>query len=124
MGLINKLKNIPYGVYDGLSVLSSLISIVTAIFAGVKAVISIKKIDGHYEIDFNELLLWGMILALVLSTVFLVKFLKYANIVRRMKKTLSYNYYNSLHDLRNAYFDILKEHKRAKGTDVETKIES
>lgn len=119
-----KIKNIPYGVYDGLSIISSLITIVTVIIAGFRAVVSIKQLDGHYEININPILFWVVLLAIGFASVSFVKLLKYAKLVRKLKKSFSYNYYNAAHDLRNTYFNILKKHKTEKVGEVHTRIEN
>lgn len=111
--LKEKLQGVPYAVYDGLSIISSVISIITAIVAVVKAVVDVKNVDGVYEINLNRLFVWIIILIMSFAIVVTVKLSKYAKIVRKLKKDISFNYYNVAHDLRNSYFDILQRHKKA-----------
>lgn len=123
MSLKEKLENIPYGLYNGLSVVSSVISIISAVIACWKAVLTVKEIDGQYIVDFNAMLGWGCALAVCFCCVLLAKIFKYMRIVQRQREAFACNYYHAIHDLRNTYFDILKEHKHAKGVDAQTKIE-
>ncbi len=115
--LKQKMENIPYGVYDGLSVISSVITLITSVWCIVKAVITIKKVDGQFIINLNMLLLLMCFLVLMFSIVVTVKLFKYARIYRALRKSFTYNYYNATHDLRNAYFDILKQHKKEQSDD-------
>lgn len=118
-----KIKNIPYWVYDLLSVLSAIITIVTAIVAIFKAIVSIKELeDGTYVVSFNNLLLWFSIIILLCFSVCLVKVLKYGKIVKNIRQVFSENYYLFLHDFRNTYFDILKQHKNKSGQSEQNRM--
>ena len=112
-----KLDNIPYGVYDGLSIISSVITLITAVWCVVKAVVTIQEVDGQFVIDLNTLLLLLCILVIMFSIVTIVKLCKYARIIRALRKSFTYNYYNAAHDLRNVYFDILMQHKKEESKD-------
>ena len=112
-----KLDNIPYGVYDGLSIISSVITLITAAWCVVKAVVTIQEVDGQFVINLNTLLLFLCILVVMFSIVAIVKLCKYARIIRALRKSFTYNYYNAAHDLRNVYFDILKQHKKEHSED-------
>lgn len=112
-----KMENIPYGVYDGLSIISSVITLITAAWCIVKAVVTIKEVDGQFVVDFNTFLLLLCFLVVMFSIVVTVKLCKYARIYRALRKSFTYNYYNAAHDLRNVYFDILKQHKKEQSED-------
>lgn len=102
----------PYWLYDGLSLLSAIITIITAIIAGAKAILVVSKMqDGTYIVSYNRLLAFFCILTILFCIVCIVKILKYGKIIRNMRSEFSENYYLFLHDFRNAYFDILKEYK-------------
>lgn len=102
----------PYWLYDGLSLLSAVVTIVTAIIAVVKAIIVITQLeDGTYTVSCNKVLIFLCIIFFCLFLVCAIKMKKYGKILRVMRSDLSENYYLFLHDFRNAYFDILKEYK-------------
>lgn len=118
-----KLKNMPYWLYDLLSLVSAIITIVTAVVAFTKAVIVVNTLeDGKYVVDCNKMLSIICILLVFMSIVCIVKVLKYGKIVRNMREVFSANYYLFLHDFRNAYFDILKEHKINQSGDKKSRI--
>lgn len=117
------ISNIPYWVYDGLSVISSIITIATACVCIKNAVVDIRKIDGGYVVSFNKIFLFLLLLSIIISILFLFKMIKYAKLLRSQKKIMSFNFYNAAHDLRNEYFDILKKHKKNTIANKEEKIE-
>lgn len=118
-----KFKNMPYWVYDTLSVVSAIITILTGIFCVFNAAIDVNEIEGEYIVSFDKLLLCLCILLFFILFVVIIKLRKYSILLRRERKVLSYNYYNETHDFRNAYFDILKKHKKSQAVDREHRIE-
>lgn len=102
----------PYWLYDGLSLLSAVVTIVTAIIAGIKATIEVNKLDeGTYIVSYNKILAFFCVVSFLLLIVCVVKIKKYGKIQRSLRSEFSENYYGFLHDFRNSYFDLLKEYK-------------
>lgn len=120
--LKDKIRNIPYWVYDGLGVASSIATLVTVVWAAIKLVIVVRHVDGIWTIDANPMLVLFLTLFIISSILLSIKTLKYAKIVKNYKQSLSASFYNLSHDLRNEYFDLLKMHK--KGRDQGDNIES
>lgn len=107
-----KLKIIPYWLYDLLSVVASVVTIVSGVFAIINAKPVVEKLDTeNYYVSYNKCLLLLVIVFAFCSIVFFLKFKKYGTIMRNMKKTLAYDYYLFLHDFRNSYFEILNLYK-------------
>lgn len=120
-----KLKNIPYWLYDFLSVVSAILTIATAIIAGFKAVVTVQELeDGKYIVSYNKLLLALVIVITMCFIVCLIKILKYLKLVRNMRKAFSDNYYLFLHDFRNVYFDILRQHKNSSDQGKQIRIKA
>lgn len=122
--MMEKLKNMPYWVYDILSLISAIITIFTAIFALCKMVVAIDNLeDGTYNVSLNPILMWLCIIFLLCLVVFGIKVKKYGTITRNMREGFSYNYYQFLHDFRNTYFDILNKHKTESGVSKSARIQ-
>ena len=120
-----ELKNIPYWLYDFLSVISAILTIVTAIIAAFKAVVTVRKMeDGTYVVSYDTLLLFLVIVITLCFIVCLIKVLKYLKLVRNMRKEFSDNYYLFLHDFRNVYFDILRQHKNSSSQSKQIRIKA
>lgn len=119
-----KLKNMPYWVYDLLSLLSAIITIITAVVALMKAIVVVNVLEnGTYIVDCNEALLIICIMLFFMSIVCTIKVRKYGKIVRNIRNSFSYNYYMFLHDFRNAYFDMLCERKNNNNSDKKNRIQ-
>lgn len=119
-----KLKNIPYWVYDSLSILSAFITILTAVIAILKAVVTINKLEnGSYQIICNPGLICLCVVLISCVIVCMVKVKKYGSILRNIREGFAFNYYNFLHDFRNTYFDMLRKHKNNVGQDDNTRLE-
>lgn len=102
----------PYWLYDGLSLLSAIVTIITAIIAIIKATIDTYKLeDGTYIVSYNKMLVCISIVICFLLIVCVCKVMKYGRILRALRAEFSENYYGFLHDFRNSYFDVLMEYK-------------
>lgn len=102
----------PYWLYDGLSLLSAIVTIVTAVVAIIKATIVVNRLeDGTYIVSYNKVLAFICVIICLLLIVCVIKIKKYGKILRSLRTEFSENYYGFLHDFRNSYFDILKEYK-------------
>lgn len=122
--MIEKLKNIPYWIYDTLSVVSGIVTIITAIIASIKAILVIKELEDHtYVISCDKILIFICVLLFLITIVCVIKVKKYGTVLRNVKQEFPYNYYMFLHDFRNAYFDILRKHKNNKNQDKNSRIE-
>lgn len=108
------LSRIPYGVYDGLSVISAIVTIITAIVGILKLSIAVNETKGRYSIDANGLFVFLSVILFALLIVLIIKIFKYISIIERHKRTVAQNFYNLTHDMRNAYFDMLNSHKQKK----------
>lgn len=118
-----RIKNIPYWVYDILSVVSSIITIITAIVTSFNAIVHIRELeDGTYQVSVNPVLIGICVMLLMLIIVCFVKLRKYGIVIRNIKKSYPENYYNFLREFRNAYFEILKGYKENKMADSNSRI--
>lgn len=121
----DKLMKLPYWVFDLLSLISAILTIVTAIVAGFRAVISIQEVEeGIYNISVNKILVYICILFGLCIIVCGIKIKKYGSLVRNMRHEFANNYYLFLHDFRNVYFDILASHKNMIGQNKKIRIEA
>lgn len=119
-----RMKNIPYWIYDILSLISAIITILTAGCAMFKAVVVVTKLEGGiYEVDVNPLLVFLCILMALLAIICFVKLQKYGTVLRQIKRAYPEDYYMFLREFRNAYFEILKGYKANKHTDADGRIE-
>ena len=115
----------PYWLYDILSIVSAILTIITSFIACFKAGVEIKKLeDNTYNILFDKILLYLLILILLCFCVCIIKVLKYMKVVRNMRYVFSNFFYLFLHDFRNAYFDILSKHKYSSGQNEQSRIKA
>lgn len=122
--MAEKLKNIPYWVYDTLSIVSAIVTIVTAIVAFFNAIVTVETLkDGTYVVSYNKILAFICVLLVLFVVICVIKIRKYGNILRHIKSDFPKNYYMFLHDFRNVYFEILKGHKSNNILDQDTRVE-
>lgn len=116
-------QKIPYWIIDIISLISGLVTIIT----GIYGVVSIKKLvkelpDGNYEVNINPWLVSIIIMLLFFLGVIFFQMRKYGSLLHASRKIVSKNYYGFLHDFRNQYFEMIKEHKTNKDTNKKHKI--
>lgn len=120
----DRIRNIPYWVYDFLSLLSAIITIISAVFAFIKGVVAINRMEeGTYSVSWNPVLLCLCGTLFCCVCVLGIKVKKYGSLKVKMRYAFSYEYYQFLHDFRNTYFDILKNHKVMETGNKENMIE-
>lgn len=102
----------PYWWYDGISLLSAIITIVAAVVGVIKGRLEINKLEnGSYDISCNMMLFFACIVLGALLIVCTSRMLKYGKIQSNLRAEFSENYYKFLHDFRNSYFDLLSGYK-------------
>ena len=112
-------------MYDLLSVVSAIITIITAIVAIFNVTVKVEELeDGLYQIDCNNVLVCLCIVMLCCLLVCLVKVKKYGSILRNIREGFAFNYYMFLHDFRNAYFEMLRNHKNNMGQNESERLET
>ena len=68
----------PYWLYDGMSLLSAIITIVTAAMAGMKAIIVVNELeDGTYIVSYNK------VLAFLCAAIFLLLIVCVTKVLRK-----------------------------------------
>ena len=103
--------SIPYWIYDGISLISGFLTILSFLATIVISLLNVfiqKKNGNTVTFSINPILISLCIVFFLFSLICFLRILKYGTAIRKTKKTFSNNYYNFLHDFRNAYFDILK----------------
>lgn len=118
------IKDKPYWLYDVLLALAVIVTIVLAIYAGIKAILTISEMkDGIYVISCNRLLAFSCLIVTLFCIVCIIKIMKYGKVIRNMRYEFSKRYYCFLHDFRNAYFDLLKEYKCGNYKSISDRVE-
>jgi len=106
--------NLPYWLKDGISLLSGIITIVGAIFGIYKIRKCIVELpDGKYNIVVDGWLVSIAVALVFLSITMFIQMRKYGRLLYNLRKSTSENVYNFLHDFRNQYFEMIKEHKHS-----------
>ncbi len=111
----NKLfdKDKPYWIFDILSLISAVMTIITFIYWLGGLIFSI--LDGEYEFSFQNVSLTLNIIFFLMLIICVLQIKKYGKLIRSTKQAFSGNYYLFLHDFRNYYFDMLNERKSKGG---------
>lgn len=119
------IQKIPYWILDIISLISGLLTILTGIYGVISLRKSIKALpDGSYEININPWLISIIVMLVFFLVVTFIQMRKYGNLLHTARKVASKNYYKFLHDFRNQYFEMIKEHKANQNTDKKYKIGS
>lgn len=115
---------IPYWITDSVTLLSGIATIVGT-FASLFSVRNIvrKLPEGQYEVVLNQWLVNFSIVLICLLIIVFLKMRKYGKLLQKARKVITKNYYQFLHDFRNQYFDMVKEHKVNASDDRNHKIE-
>lgn len=107
-----KIRKIPYWLTDVISLVSGIITIVSAIIGFYNINDMVRKLpNGKYEIVCNRWLVIMIVTFLFLLIIVSIRMRKYGQLLHNTRKVLTNNYYFFLHDFRNQYFDMVKEHK-------------
>ena len=119
-----KKNNIPFWLLDIVSLISGIITIGGSVigFFEVKKIIT-ELPNGKYEVNINS---WLVCIVIALSFLLFVVFLqmrKYGQLLQKARNVTTKNYYNFLHDFRNQYFEMLKQHKVNSGATKNHKVE-
>lgn len=104
-------EQIPYWVYNLLSLVSSVITILGAL-GGYLIIRQIPNVEIRVYWIIIVVFLFCLILLLF------IKMRKYHTIAMQLRKQFSKNYYWYLHDFRNIYFDMLKHYKENERKDT------
>lgn len=123
--MIQKLKNIPYWVYNVASLLSSIATILSAIlpiFATVKVYRQSQK--ENVTININYLIFVLLVTTILFSLLLIVRLLKYGKLLNNIKYALAEEYNKFLKDFCKSYFVILTNYKKYKTSDsaIRTKM--
>lgn len=107
-----------------ISLISGIITIVSAI-AGLYNISNIVREmpNGTYEIVCNSWLVVMDIAFIFLLILVFIRMRKYGRLLHDTRNILTKNYYFFLHDFRNQYYDIIKEHKENNDDTEKHKVE-
>lgn len=119
-----KQRNIPYWVLDMVSLFSGVITIMSAVIGAFKINSIVSDLpDGRYQVNINSILTYLVVALIFLLVIVFLQMRKYGQLLQKARKVTTKNYYNFLHDFRNQYFEMIKEHKINSGTNQKHKLE-
>lgn len=102
-------KDKPYWIFDILSLVSAIMTIITFVYWIIQLITSFLNDKNDFSLQSASTVV-NIILALMLF-ICAIKIKKYGRLIRTTKQAFSENYYQFLHDFRNYYFDMLNDRK-------------
>lgn len=119
-----KKSYIPFWLLDIVSFISGIVTIGGAVVGAFEVRKIVANLPNEkYEVNLNSWLICLTISLVFLLVVVFLQMRKYGQLLQKARKVITKNYYNFLHDFRNQYYEMLKEHKTNSGTTKEHKVE-